>query len=54
MQRVLDALGALKPKPIATLSPPEARRQPTPADAVKQVLVAQGRDTAAGCSSCRA
>jgi acetyl esterase/lipase len=45
MQRVLDALAALKPKPIATLSPTEARRQPTPTDAVRQVLVAQGRDT---------
>ena len=46
MQKVLDALAALKPKPIATLSAPEARRQPTPADAVKQVLVTAGRDTA--------
>ncbi|MEP6687089.1 MAG: alpha/beta hydrolase [Gemmatimonadales bacterium] len=44
MQKVLDALAALGPKPIATLSPAEARRQPTPADAVKRVLAKAGRD----------
>lgn len=45
MQPVLDALASLHPKPIATLSPAEARRQPTPAAAVKKVLAAEGRDT---------
>ena len=45
MQRVLDAHAALRPKPIETLTPPLARRQPTPADAVKKALLAQGRDT---------
>ena len=46
MQKVLDALAGLRPKPIATLSPAEARRQPTPADAVNKVIAAEGRDTA--------
>lgn len=45
MQRVLDALSGLKPKPIETLTPAEARMQPTPADAVKQVLLDMKRDT---------
>ncbi|WP_232410904.1 alpha/beta hydrolase [Methylophilus sp. 5] len=43
MQLVLDALTALGGKPIETLSPTEARQQPTPADAVKRVLQQQGR-----------
>ena len=47
MKKVLDALAALGPKPIPTLSPEEARKQPTPADAVRSVLAAQGRDTTA-------
>lgn len=38
MQRVLDAYAALNPRPIETLSPEEARRQPTPADAVRSLL----------------
>jgi acetyl esterase len=38
MQKVLDAHAALNPKPIETLTPDEARKQPTPADAVKKVL----------------
>lgn len=38
MQRVLDALGDLDPKPLHKLSPAEARQQPTPADAVKKVM----------------
>ena len=38
MQKVLDAHAALNPKPIETLTPEEARKQPTPADAVKKVL----------------
>ena len=35
MRRVLDALAELDPKPIETLSAEEARKQPTPTDAVK-------------------
>jgi len=38
MQKVLDALAALGPKPIETLEPAEARKQPNPADAVMAVL----------------
>ena len=45
MQAVLHAHAQLGPKPIETLSPEEARRQPTPADGVKQVLATQGKDT---------
>ena len=43
MQAVLDAQAALGPKPIETLDAAEARRQPTPADAVMAVLKKQGR-----------
>jgi acetyl esterase len=46
MQKVLDAMAALKPKPIETLSPEEARKQPTPADAVKKLLADSGKSTA--------
>ena len=46
MQAVLTELGALGGKPIETLTPQEARRQPTPTDAVMSVLRKQGRDTA--------
>jgi hypothetical protein len=46
MQAVLDALSALNGKPIETLSPEEARAQPTPSDAVKAVLKQQRMDTA--------
>ncbi len=45
MQPVLDELAALGGKPIATLSAPEARKQPTPTDAVKQLLTKQGKPT---------
>ena len=38
MQKVLDTLAELGPRPIETLSPQEARMQPTPADAVKKLL----------------
>jgi len=38
MQAVLDAYAALDPKPIELCTPEEARRQPTPADAVKSIL----------------
>ncbi len=43
MQEVLDALGAMGGKPIETLSPAEARKQPGPPDAVKAVLVKEGK-----------
>jgi len=46
MQKVLDAMASLKPKPIETLSPEEARKQPTPADAVKKVMAGMGKPTA--------
>lgn len=46
MQAVLDELGKLKPKPLETLTAQEARKQPTPADAVKALLKAQGKKTA--------
>lgn len=46
MQKVLDALASLGGKPIETLTPDEARKQPTPADAVKKVLVDEGKPTA--------
>lgn len=45
MQKVLDALATLGGKPIETLAPDEARKQPTPADAVKQVMQHQGMST---------
>lgn len=46
MQKVLDALASLNPKPLDTLTPAEARKQPTPADAVKKVLTQMGKSTA--------
>ena len=42
MQAVLDQLQALGAKPLETLTPQQARRQPSPADAVRAVLEAQG------------
>ena len=45
MQRVLDTLAVMDGKPIETLEPVEARKQPTPADAVMAVFTQQGRDT---------
>ena len=45
MKEVLSALEALGPKPIETLAPGEARKQPTPADAVKSVLKTKGKST---------
>ena len=47
MQQVLDAHASLNPKPIENLSPEEARKQPTPADAVKKVLTQMGKSIAA-------
>lgn len=46
MQKVLDALASLGGKPIETLTPDEARKQPAPADAVKKVLADAGKSTA--------
>ena len=46
MQLVLDQLSALGGKPIATLSASEARKQPTPTDAVKALLTKDGKSAA--------
>jgi acetyl esterase/lipase len=46
MQAVLTAHAALGPRPIEKLDAAEARKQPTPADAVMAVLKKQGKDTA--------
>jgi hypothetical protein len=46
MQKVLDKLASLGGKPIETLSHTDARKQPTPADAVKAVMTDQGMSTA--------
>ena len=46
MQAVLDELTALGTKPFETLPAAEARKQPTPADAVKALLQKQGKPTA--------
>ena len=46
MQAVLDQLGELGAKPLETLTPEQARAQPSPADAVGAVLKAQGKPTA--------
>ena len=46
MQAVLTELAALSPKPMPQLSAAEARKQPTPADAVKALLEKQGKSTA--------
>lgn len=46
MQAVLDQLKALGGKPIEKCTPKEARKQPTPADAVKALLKKQGKSTA--------
>lgn len=43
MQAVLDKLASLGGKPIDGLSPEEARKQPTPADAVKALMKDQGK-----------
>lgn len=42
MQKVLDAQQALGPKPIETLTPEEARLQPSPADGAKVVMREKG------------
>ena len=45
MQAVLDQLAALGGKPIETLTAAEARKQPTPTDAVKGLMQKQGKPT---------
>ena len=45
MQAVLDELALLGGKPIETLTPEEARKQPSPADAVMSLLKKKGKDT---------
>ena len=45
MQAVLDTLASQYGKPIETLEPTEARKQPTPTDAVMAILKKQGKDT---------
>ena len=46
MQKVIDTLGTLGGKPIETLTPEEARKQPTPADAVTKLLGDMGKSAA--------
>ena len=46
MQAVLDQLASMGGKPIEMLYVDEARKQPTPADAVMALLKKQGKDTA--------
>jgi acetyl esterase len=46
MKDVLVEFQALNPKPIDTLTPAEARKQPTLADAAKKVLEKKGKSTA--------
>ena len=45
MKEVLDELAALGSKPLETLTPAEARKQPTLADAERAVLKKQGKST---------
>jgi len=45
MREVLQQFAALGGKSLATLTPEEARKQPTPADAVRKVLEARGKPT---------
>jgi len=42
MQAVLDQLAAMGAKPFETLTPAQARAQPSPADAVKALMTKQG------------
>jgi len=45
MRHVLDALKSLDPKPFPALQAPEARQQPSAADAAQQVLREQGKSS---------
>jgi acetyl esterase len=42
MNEVLNTLASLGGKPIETLEPSEARKQPTPADAIKALMAVKG------------
>ncbi|WP_219419169.1 alpha/beta hydrolase fold domain-containing protein [Pseudonocardia nigra] len=44
-QRIVDAFAAMEPQPFEILTPDQARRQPTPADAVLRVLEEDGKST---------
>lgn len=44
-QRLLDTFAALEPQPLEILEPHQARRQPTPVDAVRKILQEDGRST---------
>lgn len=46
VQQVLDAMASLGAKPVETLTPDEARRQPTTADAVRKLLRDAGKGDA--------
>lgn len=46
MQQVLDKLASLGGKSIESLEPGEARKQPTPADAVQAIMMDRGMSTA--------
>ncbi len=45
MKKVLEQMQAMKIKPVSTLTPEEARKQPGPADAVIAVLKKEGKST---------
>lgn len=45
MQKVLTALDELGPKPLPQLTPQEARKQPSPADAAEKVMRDDGKQT---------
>lgn len=45
-QKVMNKLAELEPKPIASLTPEQARLQPTPGDAVMALLEERGASTA--------
>jgi acetyl esterase/lipase len=47
MQLVLNQIAAANPQPLHTLSPAQARNQPTFADAVRAAVAAQGRPASA-------
>ena len=49
MRAVLNELATLNPKPIETLTPAEARRQPSATDAAFQVIQAKGSSPPTGC-----
>lgn len=43
MKHVLDAWRGMRPKPLETLSPDDARRQPTPIEAMRTLLESRGK-----------